>query len=128
MSAPIKIITVIYIFILAGIIVLADARQTRHLLSFAGNLPLGDKIGHFCLTGMCSLLVNLALNARTLQFWKLNYSPGSFIVAAVVTAEELSQIFVRGRTFDAGDLIFDYAGIFIFGEMARFICRKIAAD
>ena len=77
--------------------------------------------------GMLSLLVNLALNAKTFRFWKLNYLLGSLIVLTVVTAEEFSQIFVRGRTFDAGDLVFDYAGIFIFGEAARFNCRKVTS-
>ncbi len=128
MSARIRIISVIYIFILAGIIVLADAKQTQFLFTSLRSLPLGDKIGHFCLMGMFSLLVNLALDAKTFQFWKLNYLLGSLIVLAVVTAEEFSQSFIRGRTFDLSDLIFDYAGIFIFGEMARFTYRKIAAD
>jgi VanZ family protein len=77
---------------------------------------------------MLSLFVNLALSAKTFQFCKLNYLTGSLIVLAVVTAEEFSQIFIRGRTFDLSDLIFDYAGIFIFGEAARFICWKIAAN
>ncbi len=127
MSARIKILTVIYIFILAGIIILADVRQTQYLFTFIKSLPFGDKIGHFCLMGMLSLLVNLALNAKTFRFWKLNYLLGSLIVLTVVTAEEFSQIFVRGRTFDAGDLVFDYAGIFIFGEAARFNCRKVTS-
>jgi VanZ family protein len=126
MSARIKIITVIYIFILAGIIVLADVGQTQHLFTFIRSFPFGDKIGHFCLMGIFSLLVNLALNAKTFRFWKLNFLLGSLIVLSLVTAEEFSQIFIRGRNFDSVDLIFDYAGIFIFGETARFICRKIA--
>lgn len=74
--------------------------------------------------GGFSFLLNLALNAKTLKLWKLNYLLGSLIVLMVVTIEEVSQIFVRGRTFDWGDLIFDYLGIFIFGELARFICRR----
>lgn len=126
MLTKIKIITVIYIFILAGIVVLADLRGTRYLLNFVGNVPFGDKIGHFCLMGMLSLLVNLALNAKTFQFRKLNYLLGSLIVLTLVTLEEASQIFISGRNFDPVDLIFDFAGIFICGEMARFICRKSA--
>lgn len=127
LSARIKIISVIYIFILADIIVLADVGQTQHFFTFINRFPLGDKIGHFCLTAVFSLFVNLALSAKTFKFWKLSYLLDSLIVLTVVTAEEISQFFIRGRTFDAGDLIFDYAGIFIFGELARFICRNIAA-
>lgn len=127
MPAGIKIIASIYVFILAGIILLADFRGTQFLLDFVGNIPFGDKIGHFCLMGMCSLLVNLAFGAKNSQFWKLNYLLGSLIVLAIVTTEEFSQIFISGRTFDLNDLVFDYAGIFIFGETGRFICRNIIA-
>jgi hypothetical protein len=49
---------------------------------------------------------------------------GISIVLAVVTLEELSQISIRSRSFDFGDLLFDYAGIFLFGELAKLICRR----
>jgi VanZ family protein len=123
-SAGIRIITLIYVFVLAGIVILADLYSTKNLLAFVGNIPFGDTIGHFCLMGMFSLLVNLALDAKSFRFWKLNYLLGSLIVLAIVTAEEFSQIFIAGRTFDLIDLLFDYAGIFIFGETSRLICLK----
>lgn len=123
MSAKIKIIALIYIFILAGIIFLADSNGTNYF-SFIRYLPYGDKIGHFCLMGIFSFVVNLALNARTIQIWKLNYLLGSLIVFAIVFVEECSQIFVSGRSFDLTDLIADTAGILVFGETARFIVKK----
>jgi len=119
-----KILLVVYIFILAVIIFLADRKGTRYMLDFVGNIPYGDKLGHFLLMGGFSFLLNLVLNARTFGFWKFNYLLGSLIVLILVTLEEISQIFVRGRTFDLSDLVFDYLGIFIFGELARFICRR----
>lgn len=123
MSAGIKILTVVYILILAGIIVLANIKGTSYFL-FIHYIPYGDKIGHFGMMGMLSLMVNLALRARSIQIWKLNYLLGSLIVGVVVLIEEVSQIFVSQRTFDTGDLLFDFAGIFVFGEIARIICRK----
>ena len=124
MSTKIKIITFVYILILVGIIVLASFKGTSYLLRFVGNIPYGDKIGHFGLMGIFSLLVNLLLQARNFQIWKFRYLLGSLIVLIIVTLEEFSQMFVSGRTFDVSDLIFDYAGIIIFGEIARLICRK----
>jgi len=121
----IKIVTAIYTLILAGIVVLADFSGTRRLLDFVGDIPYGDKIGHFILMGMFSFLLNLALQAKTFRFWKINFLLGNLVVLAVVTLEEFSQMFV-GRSFDLTDLIFDYAGIFLLGEAARFICRTIA--
>src|SRR5215204_725624 len=123
-SARMKIFLVVYIFILAFIIFLADRKGTRYLLNFVGNIPYGDKLGHFLLMGGFSFLLNLVLNARTFKLWKINYLLGSLIVLVIVTIEEISQNFVAGRTFDWGDLVFDFLGIFLFGELAGFICRR----
>ena len=120
----IKILTAIYILILAGIIVLADIKGTRYVLNFVRFIPYGDKVGHFFLMGMFSFLLNLALNAKTFRLARVNFLLGTLIVLIVVTIEEFSQIFVSGRSFDLSDLIVDFAGIFIFGELARFICKK----
>lgn len=119
-----KILLVVYVFILAVIIFIASRKGTRYLLDFVGNIPYGDKLGHFFLMGFFALLVNLVLNARTVRLWKFEYLLGSLIVLVVVTIEEVSQKFVSGRTFDWGDLIFDFLGIFVFGELARFIYRR----
>ncbi len=125
-SARIKILLVVYVFVLAVIIFLADRKGTSYLLDFVGNIPFGDKLGHFCLMGGFSFLLNLVLDAKTFKFLKINWLFGSFIVLIVVTLEECSQIFIRGRTFDWGDLAVDYLGIFLFGELAKFICRRVA--
>jgi len=124
MTARIKFFAVIYIFILAGIVVLADVGETQFLFRFVRKLPCGDKIGHFLLMGMFSLMLNLALSAKSVRIWNFNYLLGSLIVLAIVTTEEVSQIFIRGRTFDTGDLMADAAGIFIFGGIARSVIKK----
>jgi polysaccharide biosynthesis protein VpsQ len=124
MSVRIKILAALYILVLAGIVVLADIKETQYLFRPVRRLPYGDKIGHFLLMGMFSLVVNLVLKARTVRVWKLKYPLGSLIVLAIVTTEEFSQIFVRGRSFDLTDLAADWAGIIVFGEIARLVCRR----
>lgn len=124
MTARIKILTIVYVCVLAVLVFLADKRTTQYLFKPLRNLPFGDKIGHFLLMGIFSFLLNLALNARTVSAWKFNYLLGSLIVLAVVTIEEFSQIFVRGRTFDLGDLAADFLGILLFGELARLIINR----
>jgi len=121
-----KILLVVYVFILAAIIFIADRKGTRYVLDFVGNIPYGDKLGHFLLMGFFALLLNLALDARIFSLWKFRYLLGSLIVFVIVTLEEISQKFVAGRTFDWGDLVVDYLGILIFGELARFIARRRA--
>lgn len=119
-SKPLKFISAIYILFLVGIICLADLKGTQYLLAFTGDIPYGDKIGHFMLMGIFSFLLNLIFDCR--KIYKIML--GSLIVLLLVTAEEGSQIFIAGRTYDFGDLIFDYAGIFIFGEVASAISKK----
>lgn len=124
MSARLTILTFIYVLILAGIVILADLQGTNYF-SFIGYIPFGDKIGHFCLMGMFSFLLNLVLKVKQIRFLKVNLLLGSLIVFLIVTLEELSQIFVRGRSFDVTDLIADYTGIFLFGQIAVFIFRRL---
>lgn len=119
-SASVKILTIVYVLILAGIIFLADTKSTRYVLSFVGNIPYGDKIGHLVLMGTLSFLINWCLNFRRIYRILL----GSLIVLFFVTIEEFSQIFIRGRSFDLSDLLFDFIGIFLFGEIASWFLFK----
>ena len=125
-TAGMKILLFAYVFILAVIVFLADRKGTRYMLGFVGNIPHGDKLGHFCLMGGFSFLLNLVLNAKTIRLLKINVLLGGLIVLLVVTIEEFSQIFVSGRSFYWSDLVFDYLGIFIFGKLAEFIRRRKA--
>jgi VanZ family protein len=119
----IKILSIIYILFLAVVIAVADFQGTN-FFAFLRYIPFGDKIGHFCLAGMLSLLVNLALRARTFRVWKAKCLLGTALVSAIVLLEELSQMRIGGRTFDLGDVLFDFAGIVVFGEIARLIVSR----
>ncbi len=68
--------------------------------------------------GLLSFLLNVSLSCRTVRVFAARVLLGSAIAFAAVTLEELSQIFVRYRTFDLADLFFDYAGIWAFGRLA----------
>jgi VanZ family protein len=118
-----KILSLIYILFLGAVIVVANLQGTN-FFAFLRYLPFGDKIGHFFLMGTLSLLVNLVLQARTFRIGRVSLLLGSLIVSAVVLAEEFSQMFIGGRTFDSGDLLFDFAGIVVFGEAARWWLRR----
>ncbi|MDQ4120491.1 MAG: VanZ family protein [Acidobacteriota bacterium] len=120
----IKILTAIYILVLAAIVFLVDRTATQPLFRFVYNIPYGDKIGHFCLMGIFSFLLNLALNAKAVKIEKNNFLLGTLIVLFVVVVEEFSQLWVRGRTFDWGDLLFDFVGIVLFGESARLLVKR----
>jgi polysaccharide biosynthesis protein VpsQ len=119
-----KWLTGLYFLILGVIVFLADQQKYQPLFRRVRELPYGDKLGHLVLMGLFSLLLNMALQCRTWRVWKMELLRGSLIVALIVTLEEFSQIFIRYRTFDAGDLLFDYVGIFSFGLLARLLTRR----
>ena len=120
----IKWLTGVYILILVLIVFLADRKESQFLFHPIRNMPYGDKAGHFLLMGLFSLILNIALSCRTVKILKLKLLLGSLIVVTVVTLEEFSQLYVRYRSFDLVDLFFDYAGIFLFGQLAYYLTKK----
>lgn len=116
-----RYITVLYFILLAGIVFLADNHQYHTLFNGIRGIPGGDKLGHFLLIGLLSFLLNASLSCRTVRVFAVRVLLGSVIACAAVTLEELSQLFVRYRTFDLTDLFFDYAGIWTFGKLALYL-------
>jgi VanZ family protein len=109
---------------LVAIVVLANRGEIDHYLGFFIALPYGDKIGHFLLMGTLSFLVNLCLKARTFSIANLRLLVGSVVVAAIVSAEELSQAFNPNRTLSLGDWLADIAGIILFGQVAAYLVTR----
>ena len=118
-----KLLTGAYILVVAAIVVVADSRAWHGVLRPVREVPYGDKAGHFVLMGLLSLLVNLCLSCRSIRFAGVRVLAGSLIVLLVVVVEEFSQLFLRYRSFDAVDLVFDVAGIFLFGRLACLLLR-----
>ena len=118
-----KWLAALYVLFLVIIVFLVDQKQYQFLFRFVRETPYGDKVGHFVLMGLFSLLINLALSCKKIKVGRLFLLAGSLIVAFVVTLEEFSQIFVRYRTFDLTDLLSDYIGIFLFGQLANYLMK-----
>ena len=119
-----KWLTLTFAAVLVGIIGLANTGALRGQLAFLHELPLGDKIGHFVLIGTMALLLNLCLRAATVRVAGLPVLKGSLIVAAIAAVEELSQIFVRSRSFSWSDLLADLLGIAVIGSLAVLWFRR----
>lgn len=108
----IPILLVGYLLLLAVIVFMADTSTGTEVWSFIHTLPGGDKVGHFLLFGMLSLIVNLMVAGR----W--SHSNATGIVCLGVLLEELSQIYLPSRQFDLWDMVADAAGIFFFAWLA----------
>ena len=119
-------LTGLFSIALVAIVVLANMGVTGRVLGFIYEFPLGDKIGHLLLMGIFSLLLNLSLGGRLLRLPYGALPLGSALALALVTLEELTQVFNIYRTFSLADLAFDYAGILLFGWLAVRLLRRKA--
>lgn len=106
------------------VIALADT-QRLGFLYVVYKFPHGDKVGHFVVFGLLSLLVNLAVlesrpktAKRPLLLWT------NVVLAVVIGAEELSQIWVPWRTSSIWDLLASYVGVAFFAWVAVVINRR----
>lgn len=93
------------------IIYLANTGGQSIFFDLVRWLPYGDKIGHFCLFGLLTLLANFALNLKTISLVKFRVYLGALLVFSFAITEELSQFFIVSRSLDITDLFADIAGI-----------------
>jgi VanZ family protein len=130
-----NILAIIFIGFVVWVLVRADANQPTIFQTFAVSLPYGDKIGHFCLFGTFSLLLNFTLKLKRIPLAYFNLKKrsiylGSLCVLSFAVIEEFSQLmFAPQRTFDLIDLLADICGIATAHVATHFIAtRYIAHD
>ena len=100
------------------IIVLANNGMLS-ILGFVNQIPYGDKIGHFVLYGILTLLIDLALfRSRPDLSRNLIVLQVAFMLALLIGLEEYSQKFISSRTFSLVDLVFGYVGVILFSWIA----------
>jgi polysaccharide biosynthesis protein VpsQ len=100
------------------IIVLADLGKLG-ILRVLNQIPYGDKVGHFSLYGILTLLLDLTFT-RVLPYpsRKLIVFRIALILILLIGLEEYSQQFFVKRTFDLVDLTFSYLGVIFFSWVA----------
>ncbi len=107
-----------------GISVAASAGVGLDLLALVHDIPGGDTLGHFLLIGVLSLVVSLAFVRRDApRPWRA-WRRVVLVLALLVTGDELLQLVLPLRSFSAGDLLANYAGILVFSLIALSARRK----
>lgn len=117
-TSTIKWGAVLFALFIIFIIVMADMGGLR-FLRLINRIPYSDKIGHFVLYGILTLLVDLAL-FRSLPDLRpsLITLRVALILALLIGLEEFSQQYFPNRSFDLVDLAFSYLGVFFFSWLA----------
>ena len=121
----VRIMAVIVFAFIVLVTYLANSGTDTLLFAFVRSVPYGDKIGHFFLYGVLTLILNLALNLKAITLCKRNVFIGSVIVIIFIVVEELSQIFIPIRTVDYFDLVAGGTGIGVFTFICYLIKQKI---
>ena len=107
---PLAAASLMALFIVA-VILLADTASLG-ILRRISSFPYGDKVGHFVLYGLLSLLLSLAiLRLMPQQPAKRLVVLTSFALGLMIAAEELSQVWLPSRSADWLDLVASFAGV-----------------
>jgi polysaccharide biosynthesis protein VpsQ len=120
-----RVLAVLFALLLGLIILSAEFGLAQGWFGFLYAFPYGDAVGHLLLLGGLSFLANLGFPPARLHRPPLLKT--CLVIAALVTLEEFSQIFIPGRTFSLLDLAANYSGIFLFGELADALRRRFSA-
>lgn len=113
-----KWLAILFTLFIALVIYLADTGRLG-FLGFVNQIPNGDKVGHFILYGILTLLLDLTF-IRSLPHRdpkSIVLSTG-LILALLIGVEEYSQQFFRNRTFSLLDLACSYLGVILFSWVA----------
>jgi len=118
-----KWLTFFFTLFIILIIVLADLGKLG-FLKILNQIPFADKIGHFVLYGILTLLLDLTFT-RALPHprRKLVVIRIALILSLLIGLEEYSQQFFAKRTFDLVDLAFSYLGVIFFSWVSLRVHR-----
>ena len=103
---------------------LANTGQQSIFFDLVRFIPYGDKVGHFGLFGMLTLLANFASKFKVFKLGNINIFWGTAAVFIFVTAEELSQHFIPTRTLDIYDYLADMAGILSLTWLSSMLAKR----
>jgi len=113
-----KWLTFFFTLFIILIIILADLGELG-FLKLLNQIPFADKVGHFVLYGILTLLLDLTFTrALPLPSRKLVVLRIALILGLLIGLEEYSQQFFAKRTFDLVDLTFSYLGVIFFAWVA----------
>jgi VanZ family protein len=110
-----KWLAILFALFIALIILLADMGTLPRYLGPVYRFPYADKVGHFILYGILTLLIDLApLRPLSHQSRRRVAVMSALILALLIGLEELSQQYFSSRTFSLGDLTASYLGVMFF--------------
>jgi polysaccharide biosynthesis protein VpsQ len=110
------------LFIIAAAVI-ANLGHGESYWPFIYHVRHADKAGHIVLCATLAFLCNLAFSGRCLGRRPFIATTTTLVLLAIISLEELSQIFISARSFDLIDWLADLIGLAIGQSMALFISK-----
>ncbi len=119
-----KWLTILFTLFIILIIVLADTGNLG-VLNLVNQIPFADKVGHFSLYGILTLLVDLTfMSSLPNQSRKRVVVISGLILSLLIGLEEFSQRYFSTRTFSLLDLAASYLGVITFSWLSMRVVEK----
>lgn len=126
-----KWLAILFGLFILTVVILADLGKLG-FLSVVYDIPYGDKMGHFTLFGILTLLIDLSLfrssapqtSSTVIRSRKRVAVIVGLILALAIAAEEFSQRYFSNRTSDLIDLTASYLGVIVFSWLALKIAGR----
>ena len=113
-----KWLALLFTLFIILIIILADTGSLG-VLNLVYKIPFADKIGHFSLYGILTLLVDLSFMRSLPPHSRKRVAVISgLILALLIGLEEFSQRYFATRTFSLIDLAASYLGVIVFSWLS----------
>ncbi|MCU0348264.1 MAG: VanZ family protein [Saprospiraceae bacterium] len=121
-------ITAISFFLFVISMVGLETPLGLYIKDLIASAPLGDKVIHFGMMLLLTLLLYHAMKPRKVNIFGHGVLFSSLVLAIGISLEELSQAFIPSRNFDIMDMVCNYAGIYIGGLVAKLPNLKQITD
>ena len=107
----IRLLFFLYCIFIVTVLLVADLGLMPNISALLHGYSGLDKVGHFILVGILAWLFNSAFRLGQLNLGGLRIFIGTIVVVAVVTLEEVAQLWIYTRRFELIDLLAGYLGI-----------------
>jgi polysaccharide biosynthesis protein VpsQ len=132
-SKFVQIAAISFFGFILWIIYLANTGGSSIFFELIRGIPYGDKLRHFGLYGVLTLLFNMASGFKSftllsyaksgLRYQKIHCYWGTLLVTSFAVIEEISQGWIDNRTLDSQDLLADFVGISCFTLISFWISK-----
>ena len=107
----VRLMFFLYCICIVSLLLLTDLGLIPEISAFLHGGFGRDKVAHFVLVGLFAWLFNSVFSLGYINLARLRIFVGTVVIVAVLTLEELTQLWIPTRHFELLDLLAGYLGM-----------------